>query len=195
MPAALCFLKNRLRTMVQMNSDDVEFRLLTSSDADVWSTLRREALENDPDAFSSSVEEHMRLTVADVERRLACDPKSHFVVGAFLNGELVGIAGFYRELGPKTLHKGHVWGVYLTAAMRGRGIGRKIMESLLACAMHVPGLEQILISVASSQAAAASLYRSLGFEPYAHEEKALKVNGRYLDEDFLVLWLPAAGTK
>ena len=178
-----------------MNSDNVEFRLLTSSDADAWSTLRREALENDPDAFSSSVEEHTRLTVADVQRRLACDPKSHFVVGAFLRGELIGIAGFYREPGPKMLHKGHIWGVYLTAAMRGRGIGREIMESLLACAMHVPGLEQILISVASSQTAAASLYRSLGFEPYAREEKALKVNGRYLDEDFLVLWLPATGTK
>jgi ribosomal protein S18 acetylase RimI-like enzyme len=100
------------------------------------------------------------------------------------------MAGFYRETGPKTRHKGHVWGVYVTAALRGQGVGRRLMETLLACAMHIPGLEQIHLAVTSAQAPAAGLYRSLGFEPFAREVKALKLGERYIDEDFFVLWLP-----
>jgi len=171
-------------------SETFEIRLLTASDAGAWAELRLEALEQDPEAFSSSVEEHSRLTNAEIEKRVTCDPENHFVVGAFANGRLLGMAGFYRETGPKLRHKGHVWGVYVKAAMRGRGLGRRLMETLLACAMHVPGLEQIQLSVASSQKGAASLYQALGFEPFAREVRALKVNGQYLDEDFLVLWLP-----
>jgi ribosomal protein S18 acetylase RimI-like enzyme len=170
--------------------ETIEIRLLTYTDAEAWAKLRLEALKNDPEAFSSSVEEHAHLTMADIEKRVDCDPENRFVVGAFDNGRLVGMAGFYRETGPKMRHKGHVWGVYLAANMRGQGLGRRLMETLLACAMHIPGLEQILIAVASSQKAACSLYQALGFEPFAREVRALKVNGRYLDEDFLVLWLP-----
>jgi len=176
--------------MVDRSTPEVEIRLLTADDAESWSELRLEALEHDPEAFSSSEEEHNRLTKTEIENRVTCDPENRFVVGAFVNDRLVGMAGFYRELGVKTRHKGHVWGVYLTAGTRGQGLGRRLMETLLACAMHIPGLEQIHISVASSQEAAASLYRALGFEPFAREVRALKVNGKYLDEDFLVLWLP-----
>jgi ribosomal protein S18 acetylase RimI-like enzyme len=176
--------------MERRAAEAVEIRLITAADAAEWARLRFEALERDPEAFSSSVEEHCRLALDEIERRIACDPETRFVVGAFAHGELVGMAGFYRETGPKTRHKGHVWGVYVTAGMRGQGIGRRLMETMLACAMHVPGLEQIHLAVTASQAPAAGLYRALGFEPFAREVKALKIGERYIDEDFFVLWLP-----
>ena len=176
--------------MENVRTEPVEIRLLTEADADAWARLRLEGLEQDPEAFSSSVEEHRKLTVEDVKKRLASDPEQHFVVGAFADGDLIGVAGFYRETGPKTRHKGHVWGVYVTAAMRGRGLGKSLMEALLACTLHIPGLEQIHLAVTSTQVAAAGMYRALGFEVFAREVQALKIGEQYIDEDFLVLWLP-----
>jgi ribosomal protein S18 acetylase RimI-like enzyme len=173
----------------------VEIRILTEADTEAWRRLRLEALERDPEAFSSSVEEHGRLSFEDVRNRIACDAETRFVVGAFANGELVGMAGFYRETGPKTRHKGHVWGVYVTMTTRGRGIGKKLMEALLVCAMQIPGLEQIHLAVTSSQVAAMGLYQALGFEPFARESKALKIGERYIDEEFMVLWLPGRDTR
>jgi len=168
--------------------DQVEIRVLAAADAEAWSKLRVEGLEKDAEAFSSSLEEHRKLHPEEVQKRLAQEPQK-FVMGAFSGGRLVGAAGFYRETGPKTRHKGHVWGVYVTAAMRGRGVGRKLMEALLSQAAKIDGLEQIQLAVTTTQTAAASMYRSLGFEPFAREVKALKIGERYIDEEYLVLWL------
>lgn len=107
----------------------MEIRCLTADDAEVWSNLRLQALERDPAAFSSSVEEHRDLTPIEIARRLTLKTDS-FVVGAFDEGTLIGIAGFRRESGPKSRHKGWIWGVYVAAGKRGQGVGRRMMEAL-----------------------------------------------------------------
>jgi RimJ/RimL family protein N-acetyltransferase len=169
----------------------MEIRLLTGADADAWRILPLEALEREPEAFSSSAEEHRKLSAEEVKSRLALDPEQRFVVGAFDDDELAGVAGFYRETGLKSLHKGRIWGVYLTERLlRGRGIGRNIMEALLERAERLPGIEQIQLSVTTQQTSAVKLYLALGFEPFGREPKALKIGDRYFDEDSMVLWLP-----
>ncbi len=165
----------------------VEFRILVADDAAAWRRVRLEALEGDPEAFSATIEAHGKLTDDEIRSRIACDMSNKFVLGAFANGELVGTAGFVREPGLKERHKGFVWGVYLRASHRGGGVGRRMMTLLLEQARKIEGLEQINISVATTQAAARKLYRALGFVPYGCEPRALKINGRYIDEEHL--WL------
>lgn len=167
----------------------MEIRLLIANDAAEWWRLRLEALEGDPEAFSASAEEHRKLGLEDVRKRLGDGIADSFVVGAFEEGSLVGVTGFYREPGPKTRHKGRIWGVYVTPKHRGQGIGRKLLEVLLGRARGIAGLEQIQLSVARSQAAAAKLYRSLRFESWGVEARALKVGERYLDEEYMTLRL------
>jgi ribosomal protein S18 acetylase RimI-like enzyme len=99
------------------------------------------------------------------------------------------MAGFVRERGLKERHKGSIWGVYLNASARGKGIGRKLLETLLERTVKCEGLEQIVLSVATTQAAASSLYRSLGFVPFGREPRALKVGDCYIDEEYMVLHL------
>ena len=70
-------------------------------------------------------------------------------------------------------------------------MARALFEVLLERARSQPGLEQILLTVAVEQTAAKRLYRSLGFEVFGHERHALKVDGAYVDEDHMVLWLGA----
>jgi hypothetical protein len=84
-------------------------------------------------------------------------------------------------------HKGHVWGVYVTAALRGTGIGRSVMCALLEHAARVKGIEQLGLLVATTQAAAMELYQTLGFRSFGCERWALKIGERYVDEEHMVL--------
>jgi hypothetical protein len=52
-----------------------------------------------------------------------------------------------------------------------------------------------LISVVTVQAAALSLYRSLGFESYGRERRALKIGDRYLDEEHMILFVGQRSTE
>lgn len=164
----------------------METRCLTPDDAGEWLRLRIEALAGDPEAFSASLEEYRSLSMEDVKRRLWSGADA-FVVGAFEAGRLLGVAGFYREKGEKSRHKGRVWGVYLTPVARGKKIGRRMMAALLERGLAIEGVEQILISVSTTQVAAARLYRSLGFEPFGLEPRALKIGDRFIDEEYMVL--------
>ena len=106
-----------------------------------------------------------------------------------MDGALIGIAGFYRSKNLKERHKGNVWGVYVTAGMRGAGIGLRLMIALLEQAVSLEGIEQIALLVATTKTAAKRLYESLGFRSFGCERRALKIGQRYVDEDHMVLYL------
>lgn len=167
----------------------MEFRYLTADDAGEWLRLRLEALQGDPEAFSASFEEYQPLSLEEVRKRLGFDAKDAFVVGAFENGRLQGCAGFYRDKGLKSRHKGRVWGVYVTPERRGAGVGKRLMGLLLKRGAALEGVEQILLSVTATQAGALRLYRSLGFTPYGLEPRALKIGDRFVDEEYMFLRL------
>jgi len=164
----------------------MEIRLLDADDAKEWLRLRLEALRGEPAAFSASLEEYESLTLEEVKRRLWSGADS-FVIGAFKDASLVGMAGFYREKGQKSRHKGRVWGVYISAPERGKGVGRRMMTVLLERASAIHGLDQVLLSVTSTQAAALRLYESLGFKVFGIEPRALRIEEAFVDEQYLLL--------
>jgi RimJ/RimL family protein N-acetyltransferase len=167
----------------------MEIRFLTSDDAGAYWKIRLEALECDPEAFGSSPEEHRALTEDKVAARISYDPANKFVVGAFAGGRLVGTAGFFRDKGLKARHKGHIWGVYVKREERGGGVGRDMLRALLDRAVNTEGVEQIMLSVVTTQDVAVRLYRSLGFESFGCERRALKIGDRYVDEENMVLFV------
>lgn len=166
----------------------MEIRILQPADAEQYGNFRLEMLEREPEAFGASGVEHRRLTVEDVRKRLGPD-SDNFVVGAFDGQRLVGTVGFRREEQRKARHRGRIWGVYVTGAMRGKGTARRLMQAAIEKASGMPGIEQIELTIAAGQAAAANLYRSL--ELFGREPRALKVDGRYIDEEYMVLFLAA----
>jgi len=170
----------------------MEIRFLTPDDRDQWLRLRIEALEGDPEAFSASLDEYRSLTLDEVKRRLWSDGDA-FVLGAFVQECLCGMAGFYREHGPKSRHKGRVWGVYVTPGARGAGIAYKMMQALLERVRTIEGMEQVLLAVAATQEPAIRLYRSLGFQSFGREPRALRIGDRYIDEEYMVLPVKRSG--
>jgi RimJ/RimL family protein N-acetyltransferase len=167
----------------------MEIRFLTPGDAPEYWRLRLEMLELEPQAFSSSAEEHRSLTMDELRRRIGSSQEDQFIVGAFEDGRLLGVAGFHREKGLKTRHKGRIWGVYVTSQRRGQGLARKMLETVLQRAFTIAGLEQVLLSVAATQTAAFRLYQSLGFESWGCEPRALRVCDQWIDEHYMILRL------
>jgi ribosomal protein S18 acetylase RimI-like enzyme len=165
-----------------------ECRVLNAADAEAYWQLRLESLEREPFAFTEAPPEHRQKTIAQTAERLRHHPgNTSFVVGTFVNGKLAGMAGFYRQAGEKTRHKGHVFGVYVAAEHRGKSIARQVMTELLRHARALPGLEQVGLSVAETQPAAKKLYESLGFQVWGREPRAVKVGDKYVDEEWMVL--------
>jgi GNAT superfamily N-acetyltransferase len=161
----------------------VQVRLLSGADAAAFQACRLEALSLDPCAFAASFEEEVRRSLDEVGLRL----EQGAAFGAFLEGALVGTAGFALPPLQKKCHKGLLWGVYVQAPARGRGLGRRLVEQVIE---HARGrVEQLHATVVTTAAAARQLYRHLGFQVYGLEPRGLKVGEQYFDQELMVLLL------
>jgi RimJ/RimL family protein N-acetyltransferase len=154
----------------------IEIRRLCPEDAALFRDIRLDGLRRDADAFSSTFEAEYEKPLSSFAVRLA----SSTVFGAFGGAELLGVAGFYVQPGPKHAHKGVLWGMYVKPQARGAGIGAKLVAAVLANASH--HIELIELTVVSENAAARRLYERFGFAEYGLEKRAAKYQGRYHDD-------------
>ncbi|MBM3728812.1 MAG: GNAT family N-acetyltransferase [Acidobacteria bacterium] len=155
--------------------------------------MRLLALEDAPAAFGLSVEEHRRTTAETVWPGFVTSGDGSFVLGAFVEGALAGMAGLFRERKVKTRHKAELWGVYVKPAWRGRGMARALVAAVLERA-GCEGVEQVQLTVSAGQGEARRLYESLGFQTFGVEPQALKLDSGYVDYEHMVLRL-ATNTK
>ena len=171
--------------------DSLNIRAFTASDARDFRRLRLRALKEHPDAFGSSYEEESALTLEAVAARMrrTAESPDDFTLGAYREGELVGMVGFFREQREKMRHKATIWGMYVPSEEQGKGIGRALLTEAIERARLIPGLEQVGLAVVTPNRRARGLYASLDFEAYGVEPNALVVDGEHLDEEFMVLRL------
>ena len=162
-------------------------RRLSGADAEAFQALRLEALAQHPAAFAAAPEEEAGRSLDDVALRLSRGA----VFGACIGDRLAGSAGFVQPERIKKRHKGVLWGVYVRAAERGQGLGRALVECVIARARDQ--VEQLHATVSTTNLAARQLYRQLGFQIYGLEPRGLKVGDEYFDQELLVLLFHGRG--
>jgi len=163
-----------------------QIRLLVPADAALYRDVRLEGLKQNPEAFGSAFEFENDKPLAWFAERIAQSE----IFGAFVDGELLGTAGYRVQDGPKRQHKGVLWGLYVRPTARNSGLGRRLVEAVVT---HASGhVELLQLAVVSDNLTAQRLYASLGFAAYGHEVLSLKQNGRYYDELLMVRFLAPA---
>lgn len=172
-----------------MTETSIEIKELGAHDAEDFFKLRLRGLKEEPHAFTSSYEESAAEDISNVAKRLVSNENS-FVLGVYDQSKLVGVTGFYRyKDGIKVAHKGVVWGVYLLPEYRGKGIAKRLLLEVIAKVRGLPGIELVHLGVNPANPPVVKLYESVGFSKWGSELHALKVDGQYVDEDQMVLFI------
>lgn len=167
----------------------VQVRRLTPDDAPAYRALMLQAYADHPDAFTSSVAERDALPLHWWTARLAAEPQAHeWVWGAFCQGALVGAAGLTAQTREKARHKATLFGMVVSAAHRGRGLGQQLVQAVLDHAAQQPGLRLVQLTVTQGNTAAQSLYERMGFQAFGVEPMAVAVAGGYVSK--VHLWRP-----
>ena len=170
-----------------MEESVLEIRPLTAHDAAAFRRIRLQAISDSPSAVWPTYEEEAGRTVEEIEARIR-KTDIQVVFGAFIDAELVGIAGLRREPLEQVKHKAVLWGVFISPDRRREGLARKLFSSVLSFARE-EGVLQIQLCVNAENDRARRLYRSLGFKPFGLEPRAMRIGDRYFDEEHMVLCL------
>lgn len=152
----------------------VLIRVLAKADAPGFRLLRLRALRERPDAFTSSYEEDVLQPVEAAAARLA-DPLQT-LWGAFVGDDLAGFAGLERSRRAKASHKATVAGMFVAPEHAGRGLGRALLQALMAQA-RAEALQSLVLTVTQGNAGAQRLYESAGFRAFGTEPRAVVVDG------------------
>ena len=154
--------------------------------------MRLQGLRESPAAFGASHAEERDMPLQAVVERMQSEGSHTY--GAFTDeGQLVGVVGLYRERRPKTRHKAYVWGMYVAPEFRRHGIGRALLEAVVARARKVQGVRQVNLTVTAGNDAACRLYAACGFERFGLEKEALWVDGTPYDTEYMVLRVVEGG--
>lgn len=158
----------------------MHIRQLGVADAVPYHTLRLRMLRLHPDAFTSSYEEDVDKPLSWVEQRLApARGGPGFVLRAYAEEEMVGAAGIDVEARRKQRHKALLFGMYVAPGFERRGVGRALLAECLERARRIDGLEQLYLTVTTTNDRAKRLYERAGFRAFGVEPNALKVGDRY----------------
>jgi len=153
---------------------------LDASHALDYRALMLEAYDLHPQAFTSSVRERAKMPLSWWEARLTS--QLDVVLGAFEDGRLAGIVGLAFEPREKARHKCTLFGMYVSAQVRQRGVGFELVQAALSRAHKQPGLRLIQLTVTAGNAAAFKLYQRCGFVQFGLEPMAVRVGEDYFDK-------------
>jgi len=105
------------------------------------------------------------------------------------DAEVIGSLEFHGHEQGRIAHTG-MFGVNVSQAFRGLGVGRALIAALLDWAAAHETIERVVLGVMDSNERARKLYRSMGFVEECRRRRFFKLaEGRYADDIQMVLYV------
>jgi len=112
--------------------------------------------------------------------RLTADAASNYIFVAVADGDVVGNCGLHGNKNPR---RQHAWGLGMSVRddWQGRGVGTRLMTTLLDLADNWLGALRIELTVYTDNAVAIAMYKKFGFiVEGTHQAFALR-DGQFVD--------------
>ncbi len=146
---------------------------LNASNATRYRKLMLQAYELASDAFTSTAAERVTEPESFWVKRIA-DPSGLSAVFGACDGEkLVGTVAVEFSAKPKTKHKASLIAMYVSPQVRGKGVGRALLEAAIEYARARAGMLQFRLTVTEDNAQAIALYSAAGFQSFGIEPMAI----------------------
>jgi ribosomal protein S18 acetylase RimI-like enzyme len=158
-------------------------RGLEPSDDAAYAALWRHGLQEHGHFFRSAPEDD---AAAGIPTRFTRDS---FTLGAFLDGQLIGITSLEREHARKLRHKALISRMFVRPDAEGSGVGKLLLREAIVQAEALGDLRQVFLTVLATNERAQRLYASLGFRGYAREPGAVRIGEAFVDEIQMVRFL------
>lgn len=163
----------------------LSFRRLEAADAAAFRDLRLAGIVENPEYFGAPAAEEAAAGLALFANRIAGSQEGDAVFGAFRGDALVGVAGMFRPASGTMRHRGTLWGVYVVPEERGGETAERLIRTVIAHARQY--VDVLTGHVTTTNRRARDFYVRLGFGFSGVEHKNLKVDGRYFDQEILVM--------
>ena len=171
----------------------IEIRPFTDHDFEDYYAIRREALVSAPEAFLTKLQDFDQKPI-ELERQhylssTAISNPNRFIVGAWVDGTIKGMAGLSRFSQVGFDHMMVIWGVFSSPTSRGLGLGQRMMRFLFENAAHIEGVSTLVLSVMSNNFRVIRFYEQLGIARFNPAEKNPLLAKATEDEIFMVYQL------
>ncbi|MFC0360046.1 GNAT family N-acetyltransferase [Kytococcus schroeteri] len=164
---------------------DITVRELAADEWEIFKTLRLRALQEDPEAFVASYEEESQHGDEQWQERMSHSTR----LVAQRGSELVALASVGDEDTRKDDELGEVYGIWVTPALRGEGVARKLMDHAEQVGRNA-GYSHLVYWVGTDNGRAVAFASSIGYRP-TEGRRDVVVNGEPEVEAAFVLPLGA----
>ena len=174
-----------MRYIQGMEIDGIRLQSPDENDAEAIIALMKQVMDETPYLACSS--EEFDMTVEDERRFLrarADDPRDTFIA-AWSDGAPIG-TGSGRAVGAKSRERHRAMlGICLLRAYWGRGVGSRMLETVLDMARSA-GFLQLELEVDAENQRAIRMYQRFGFQEYGRLTNAIRRDGQFFDEILMV---------
>ena len=166
------------------SNDEIEIVSLTPEEWPGYKALRLEALQNAPEAFSSTYADFRDKPDEYWQARLEAvrEMPGSWMLFARRGADLLGMVGAYVD--PSDPKVATVISVYVAASARRTGVSKRLMEAILAT-LRAAGLRKALLSVNAANLPAVRLYQRFGFQAARTDPHQRMGDGKYYDELYM----------
>ena len=158
-------------------NEKIVIRILGKNDFKDSKNIRLESLKKSPLNFGSSYEDEILFEDDIWLNRLTNEDVISF--GAYINYDIVGSIALVLNRRLKTKHNVEIHGMYVSESQQRKGIGYKLVNTVIEYVKELKDIELVTLSVESENYNAIKLYEKLGFKKFAEVPYALKINDKY----------------